>query len=258
MREAMRVAIAVRRERYDELTATCHGVCLAAARRLKLPQEDLENLAFALHSYDIGLAKLSGQLLRKSTPLAPEESELVRQHPHHGLEILAPLGPTPKVRQIIVHHHERYDGTGYPDGLEGEAIPVGARLLGLADSLNSMLQGRPYRRPLSLAEALALIEQGIGTQFCPRLAAPFLAEARRHEARIAALQEGRPHAADPATAPTAAPVAVPALLAAGEAPVAPAAPAEARSEPSRDADGAALPELAASVAPGSSETAASR
>jgi HD-GYP domain-containing protein (c-di-GMP phosphodiesterase class II) len=191
MREAMRVAIAVRRERYDDLSAECHAICLAAARRLKLPQEDLENLAFALQSYDVGLARLSGQLLRKSAPLGPEEAALIRQHPHGGLEILAPLGPSPKVRQIIVHHHERYDGTGYPDGLEGEAIPVGARLLGLTDSLNAMLQGRPYRRPLALAEALAAIEKGIGAQFCPRLAPPFLEEARARTARIATLQAGR-------------------------------------------------------------------
>jgi response regulator RpfG family c-di-GMP phosphodiesterase len=188
LRESLRITIAVQRERCDRLTGLCHEICLAAARRLKLPQEELENLAFALRHYDVGLSRVSPQLLRKPGPLAADERELIRQHVRHGLEILEPLDTSAKVRQIIAHHHERCDGTGYPDRLEGEAIPVGARLLALADTLNALLQGRPYRPARDAAAALAEIEARIGSQFCPRLAGPFLREARACAERITAWQ----------------------------------------------------------------------
>ncbi len=189
LRDALRTAAALRRERCDHLADACHEICLATARRLKLPQEELENLAFALRFYDVGLSRVSSQLLRKPQPLSGAERDLIRQHVRHGLEILQPLETSPKVRQIIAHHHERYDGEGYPDRLEGEAIPIGARLLALTDSLNAMLQGRPYRPPLALPAALAEIERLAGSQFCPRLAASFLLEARQRASCIAALQQ---------------------------------------------------------------------
>jgi len=184
LRDAMRTAVAVRRERHDALTDICHEICLAAARRLKLPQEELENLAFALKTYDLGLARLSEPLLRKAAPLSNHERELIRQHVHLGLEILAPLEPSSKVRQIILHHHERFDGRGYPDGLEGEAIPIGARLVCLTDGLNAMLQGRPYRSPVTLDVAMEEVGALAGSQFCPRLVEPFIAEARLRACRL--------------------------------------------------------------------------
>jgi response regulator RpfG family c-di-GMP phosphodiesterase len=110
---------------------------------------------------------------------------------HLGLEILAPLEPSSKVRQVILHHHERFDGQGYPDGLEGEAIPIGARLVGLTDALNAMLQGRTYRSPLTFAAALAEIGALVGSQFCPRLVEPFIAEARLRACRIERFQSQR-------------------------------------------------------------------
>lgn len=188
LREALRTASGVRRARHDGLTAISHEICLATARRLKLPAEDIEHLALALQVFDVGLSRLSEQLLRKAEPLTTGERDLVRQHVRQGLDILAPLQFSPRVRQIILHHHERADGAGYPDGLEGEAIPVGARLLALADCLGAMLQGRPYRAPLPLDTALAEIESLAGSQFCPRLVGPFVAEARLRACRIRRLQ----------------------------------------------------------------------
>ncbi len=191
LRDAMRTAVAVRRERHDALTDICHEICLATARRLKLPQEELENLAFALKTYDLGLARLSEPMLRKAAPLSVHERELIRQHVHLGLEILAPLEPSSKVRQVILHHHERFDGQGYPDGLEGEAIPIGARLVGLTDALNAMLQGRTYRSPLTFAAATAEIGALVGSQFCPRLVEPFIEEAGLRACRIERFQGQR-------------------------------------------------------------------
>ncbi|MHB8078920.1 MAG: HD domain-containing phosphohydrolase [Candidatus Krumholzibacteriia bacterium] len=206
LRDAMRTAVAVRRERHDALTDVCHEICLAAARRLKLPQEELENLAFALKTYDLGLARLSEPLLRKAAPLTNHERELIRQHVHLGLEILAPLEPSSKVRQIILHHHERFDGLGYPDGLEGEAIPIGSRLVALTDGLNAMLQGRAYRSPLTLDAAMTEIGALAGSQFCPRLVEPFTAEARLRGCRLERFQGLRGGTPVAAATPDAAPV----------------------------------------------------
>jgi HD-GYP domain-containing protein (c-di-GMP phosphodiesterase class II) len=188
VQDALRAAISLRQHDHNGLTTVCHDICLATARRLKLPSEEVEHLAFALRCYDVGLTKISGQLLRKSSPLAPEEREKIQGHVAASLELLVPLQIPSKVRQIILHHHERFDGDGYPDGLEGEAIPIGARLVTLADSLHAMLQERPYRPARGLDEALTEIEELAGHQFCPRLAAPFLLEARSHGETLRHLQ----------------------------------------------------------------------
>jgi len=181
--KALRAAITVRRNRHDAVTTLCQQICLATARRIKLPSSAVEHLALALQLYDVGLSELSDQLLEKTTELSAAERDELRRHVVVGLEILEPLHTSPQVRQIILHHHERFDGRGYPDGLEGEAIPIGARLLTLTDSLNAMLHHRPYRSRRTYAEAVAEIEAGSGSQFCPRLVEPFLHElaARRDE-----------------------------------------------------------------------------
>ena len=103
--------------------------------------------------------------------------------------------------QVIHHHHERVDGTGYPDGLEGEAIPIGARLVILADSLNAMLHDRPYRPRLSVAEAVAEIENQTGTQFCSRLARLFLAELAPRQTALKSFQAGLASSSAPPPTP---------------------------------------------------------
>ena len=202
--EALRATISLHRDRYDELSTLCQEICLATARRMKLPRPELEHLAFALQYYDVGLTRISDQLLRKRTPLTPDERKEINKHVAASLEILAPLRISPKARQIILHHHERYDGGGHPDGLEGEAIPLGARLLNLCDSLNAMLHERPYRSRLSFAETVAEIGNEAGAQFCPRLTGPFLAEAEVYQEHIERLQAAAAVAGqviDPAPSP---------------------------------------------------------
>ena len=97
-------------------------------------------------------------LLNKVEALSDAERAQLERHVQVGLVTLAPLQPPPKVRQIILHHHENYDGTGYPKGLAGEAIPLGSRLVALSDSLRALLQRRPWRRAVPLADALAEIQ----------------------------------------------------------------------------------------------------
>ena len=183
---ALRAVASFRRHDHNQLTVLCHEICLATARRLNLPAEEIQHLVIALRCYDVGLCRVSGQLLHKTSPLTDKERVEIQTHVAASLEILSPLQIPSKVRQIILHHHERYDGEGYPDGLEGESIPIGARLVNLTDSLNAMLQQKPYRPALDVDGAIAEIERQSGHQFCPRMTKPFLCELY---ARIGDLKE---------------------------------------------------------------------
>lgn len=189
--KALRKGVAIRRARHDELAEACHEVCIATARRLSLGREQLKDLAFALQTYDLGLSGVPDQILQKSPPLQAEEWELIHQHVETGIELLGSLDAPDHVIEIVKHHHEHYDGSGYPDALVGEAIPLGSRLLALADALTSMLQGRPYRRAMALDEALAEMEERSGQQFCPRCLGIFLEEARRYAAAVREIQDHR-------------------------------------------------------------------
>jgi len=111
--------------------------------------------------------------------------------------ILESLQLDAKVRQLILHHHENYDGSGYPVGLAGEAIPLGSRLIRLADTLSSLLSPRPWRPAMGLDEAMNVIQGGIGREFCPRMADVFLAETDVRRERIMDLQAKSGATADP-------------------------------------------------------------
>ncbi len=189
--KAMRRGLAVHRARHDVLADISHDICIEAAQRLHLPRAELAALAFALQAYDLGLSEVPDEILYKATPLLPEEWEIIQQHVHRSLEMIRALEAPPTVGEIILHHHEHYDGSGYPDGLAGEDIPVGSRLLALADGLTAMLHGRPYRPAVSLERALAEMEQLAGSQFCPRCLVPFSAAARRYAERIREIQLAR-------------------------------------------------------------------
>jgi len=189
--KALRKGVAIRRARHDELTEVCHEICVATAQRLNLDRDRLKDLAFALQVYDLGLSGVPEQILQKTPPLDTEEWELIHQHVETGIELLGSLDAPQRVIEIVRHHHEHYDGSGYPDRMAGEAIPLGSRLLALADALTSMLQGRPYRRAMTLDEALHEMEEGAGRQFCPRCLGPFLEEARGFAEAVREIQDRR-------------------------------------------------------------------
>ncbi len=174
--------------RHESLLELCQEICLAAARRVGMPAEEQQHLAFALQFYDVGMGCVPPQLLNKPEPLAPPEQRVMQQHVEAGLEILDALRPDTRARQIILHHHENYDGSGYPGGLAGEAIPLGARLVRLADVLAALLSPRPWRAAYTLDGALAEIADGSGQAFCPHLTDVFLEEAERRRERIETLQ----------------------------------------------------------------------
>lgn len=124
--------------------------------------------------HDIGKIGVSEAILRKPGPLTPEEIAQMRMHPEIGARIVAPMRFAREVAPIISGHHEFWDGSGYPNGLAGENIPIGARIITIVDAYDAMTTDRPYRGALSREEALRRMRAGRGTQFDPNLLDVFL------------------------------------------------------------------------------------
>jgi putative nucleotidyltransferase with HDIG domain len=136
--------------------------------------ELLEAIAAAGLLHDIGKAAVPDHLLKKPGPLDTDEFEQVKQHAARGAEMLqAVRSPFPLV-SIVRHHHENWDGTGYPDALRGAAIPIGARILSVIDCYDALTSHRPYRPALSRARALAMVTERRGTMYDPAVVAAFL------------------------------------------------------------------------------------
>jgi putative two-component system response regulator len=142
---------------------------LALAERLDGVDGDALEVGGQLH--DIGKIGVRGGLLRKNGPLEAQERTHIESHPAVGIEILGPLLDDPTVLGVVRHHHERWDGAGYPDGLAGEAIPLPARIVAVADTFDAMTTARPYRGARTPAQAVSEIESEAGRQFDPRVAA---------------------------------------------------------------------------------------
>ena len=138
----------------------------AALHADALPSEALE-AAFLLH--DVGKIGIPESILNKPGALSDTEKRVLDTHPILGERIVAPLGFPVVVRHVIRHHHERWDGGGYPDGLAGNAIPAAARIFSIADSIDAMTSIRPYRAPVTFEEAVQEVIDNAGTQFDPNL-----------------------------------------------------------------------------------------
>ena len=147
------------------------AVATGIARRLGFRDEELEAIEIGALLHDIGKIGVPGHVLRKSGPLTDDEWELVKKHPLISDYILSELDLHPFVRQCARSSHERIDGAGYPDGLSGEAIPLPARIVLVADALDALTSTRPYRAARPMLGALAEIRGHTGTQFCPRVVA---------------------------------------------------------------------------------------
>jgi putative nucleotidyltransferase with HDIG domain len=144
------------------------------ARHLGLPADELASLKTASYLHDIGKVGISDFILLKDGPLTPEERTVIQTHPLIGGKIVEPLGLKPQEKDVILYHHERWDGRGYPFGLAGESIPFYCRLLALADVYDALTTDRPYRRRCGIPEALAEIQAHGGTQFDPQLTRKFV------------------------------------------------------------------------------------
>lgn len=149
-----------------------YGSKLAYASGLEEPVVRAVRYGGLLH--DIGKIGVSETILGKPGPLTTEEITQMREHPQIGARLIAPMRFAPDVAPIIRGHHERWDGRGYPDGLQGDLIPIGARIIAIVDAYDAMTTDRPYRAALSYAEAIWRLRKGRGTQFDPQLLDIFL------------------------------------------------------------------------------------
>jgi putative two-component system response regulator len=172
----------VRVSQYSAVIAQNMGLCGEMLRQIELGG----------HVHDIGKIGVRESVLNKAEPLTPDEYEHIMTHPVLGWRILAPLlGETPHALNIVRSHHERYDGRGVPDGLEGDEIPVEARIVAAADALDAMTSDRPYRpSEMSLEAAVAEIERCRGTQFDPEVVRAVLACAERGELQLVPRHDG--------------------------------------------------------------------
>ena len=146
-------------------------LALAVGRELELSQAELDLLGHAALFHDIGKVAIPDEILLKPATLTTGEWSLMRSHAAEGARIIDRLGFLDDAVPAIRHHHERYDGAGYPDRLNGEEIPLGARIIHVADALDSMLTNRVYRTARPAEDALDELRRAAGSQFCPRCVA---------------------------------------------------------------------------------------
>jgi putative nucleotidyltransferase with HDIG domain len=154
-------------------------LAVAVGRELGMDSHELEALRYGAIFHDIGKIAIPDSILNKPGPLDDEEREVMMRHPEIGAEIVAPIPFLPEaVKEMVRHDHEHFDGSGYPDGLAGERIPLGARVILVVDSFHAMTSDRPYRKALDPAEARAELARFSGTQFDPDVVAAFFSVIR--------------------------------------------------------------------------------
>lgn len=147
---------------------------LTMARAISLPDETAEAISYGAALHDVGKIGIAEHILCKPGPLTESEWEEMRRHPGIGAAIVEPLQLGRLVTPIIRYHHERWDGSGYPDGLSGLAIPVGARIVSVADAFDAMTHDRPYRPAMSTEQAVAELTSQSGHQFDGDLVTVFI------------------------------------------------------------------------------------
>jgi putative nucleotidyltransferase with HDIG domain len=143
-------------------------------KRVKLSQKKLENLKMAAILHDIGKIGIEESILNKPGRLTEEEFDKIKQHPENGFKILQDIEFLKDVSAIILDHHEKIDGTGYPNGKKQEEISIEAAILSIADVYDAVTSDRPYRKAMTVEQALAIIEEGKGKHFNARLADEFM------------------------------------------------------------------------------------
>src|SRR5215217_253274 len=150
----------------------------AVAERLGIDQRRREQLLFGSLLHDVGKVGISERILLKPAALTPEERSVIQLHPRIGYRLVERVPALRDIAPAILHHHERFDGEGYPSRLSGEEIPLEARIICVADSFSAMTAERPYRHRMTLADACAELERCAGTQFDPEVVRVFVEEVR--------------------------------------------------------------------------------
>ena len=148
--------------------------CRLLAEKLNLNEEDKKTLIYSAYMHDIGKINISKEILTKSMPLTDDEWESLKKHPEDGIEIIKPVKSLENVIPIILHHHERYNGSGYPSKLKGEEIPYLSRVLCVVDSFDAMTSNRPYNVRKTYEQAIEEVRKYSGVQFDPEVSAKFI------------------------------------------------------------------------------------
>jgi len=152
---------------------------LTVANRLRLPGEQRERLRFGSLLHDVGKIAISEQILLKPGPLTEDERRIVELHPLIGSRLVREVPALQPLADVILHHHERWDGGGYPGGISHENIPLESRIIAVADSFSAMTAARPYRPAMSVADACLELERCSGSMFDPRIVEVFVEAVRR-------------------------------------------------------------------------------
>ena len=134
----------------------------------------MRRLQFAGALHDVGMLEIDPDIVQKTARLSADEMDEIARHPLRGLDLLGPLAAQPDLREIILHHHEHVDGTGYPGTRRGGDIPLGARILAVVDAFFAMVRTRPFRERRSPADVVAEIRRHAGTQFDPGVVEAFV------------------------------------------------------------------------------------
>ena len=139
------------------------------AGKLALPPKEIEVIRLGAALHDMGKIVVPDSILKKPGKLTPEEYTIIKQHCYSGGQICKRVGFLMNAYPVVYHHHERWDGKGYPDGLGAERIPLGARIVAVVDAFDAMTSDRPYRNAMPLEEAVSILKDGSGKQWDPRV-----------------------------------------------------------------------------------------
>jgi len=153
---------------------------LLAGSSLSLSPEEIETLEYASILHDVGKIAIDSWILNKPESLNKLEWDVIREHPSIGANLLKGIPFLENASELVLYHHERYDGKGYPDGLKGENIPIGARLIAVADAFDTMTTDRAYRSALTVDYSINELHKCSGTQFCPVAVKAFVSGLRLH------------------------------------------------------------------------------
>ena len=154
-------------------TPVYFSIAKCLAERLNMGQRGIDCLYHASILHDAGAIDVPYETLAKTSQLSPTEFKFIRDLPSRSVELIRPVEFLRPVLPIILYHHEKYDGTGYPSGLKREQIPLGARIMAVVDAFEAMIKGRPYKDRLSIAEAMQELKRNSGTQFDPKVVDSF-------------------------------------------------------------------------------------
>lgn len=192
MREIMSLVLSV--EEKDPLTeghcTRLERLSVTTGERLRLDPQQLIDLSFGAYLHDIGKVKVPDAILKKEGSLTDTEWEEMKRHPDYGADMLREKDFLGSAADIVRAHHERFDGTGYPRGLKGDDIPIGARVVAVVDAYDAITSVRPYKKAAAKEEAIRKLRKNAGTQFDPQVVQAFLEVLKVSDARRTAADAG--------------------------------------------------------------------